>query len=74
MKAIRRDSHCGDRLFRLVEALLDYYVVPAEFEQACQRLWPDKLDIYKGSTHWRILPHGNPAPERGVNVYVDLTA
>jgi hypothetical protein len=52
-----RYSDAQEPLLRFVEALVAYAPNRAELERICIAIWPE-CDIYKGHTHWRVMPEG----------------
>lgn len=70
----RRDSNAPEPLLRLAEGLVAYYQTEEALERACRALWPAG-EIYKGNTHWRVMPEGQTMHIHGrPDFYVDLVA
>jgi len=67
-----RYSDAQEPLLRFVEALVAYAPDRAELERICIAIWPE-CDIYKGHTHWRVMPEGQTMHHDGrPSFYVDF--
>ena len=72
MKISRFHSHAPDPLMHFAEALIAYASDPKELDRISHAIWP-ACEIYKGHTHWRVMPEGQTMHHDGrPSFYVDF--
>lgn len=72
MKIVPDYSHASEPLMRFAEALGSYVSDPVELDRICHAIWP-ACEIYKGHTHWRVMPEGQTMHhDNRPSLYVDF--
>lgn len=72
MKISHHDSHAPVSLIQFAEALIAYAPSPKELDRICHAIWP-ACEIYKGHTHWRVMPEGQTMHhDDRSSIYVDF--